>query len=356
MNCIKYFLRYFYYEESRSSKCQLEKDFGCYPPSPISAKEFGSEFVVVKIRGLGCIYPYILNAKRLWRTKDISEVPEAYHECWKQLLSVKDELAEVRNKLTSITNTIVGKVLLVIILIIVTPIMVPMIFWKFLIFVIKNYHHMDQKLKGYFIPLFTDENRVMVNNGRSKNMDVEVVVTHEHIHMLQHMNKEVSCNNSKCAEILLADEWRNDKLLLYILEKNELEARLHEIVISYYRNNNRLPVTTEGFIELLASSTQFGLVITKSMGLKTSTDAQSVIKCYEERSKQIAMEIELILFCIKDNNLRRQFINEVLTVMYGKLIKYYGDENLSSNLLKSISRPNLYDRIYIHQHCDLIVH
>ncbi len=355
MNCIKYFLRYFYYEESRSSKCQLDKDFGCFPPSPISAKKFGSEFVVVKIRGLGRIYPYILNVKRLWRTKDISEVPEAYHECWKQLLSVKDEFTDVRNKLTSMTNTIGGKILLVIFLIIVTPIIIPMIFWKFLLFVIKNYH-INEKSGGYFIPLFTDENRIMINNSRFKNMDVEVVVTHEHIHMLQHMNKEVSCKNSKCAEILLADEWRNDNILLYILEKKELEARLHEIVISYYRNNHRLPVTTEGFIELLASSTQFGLVITKSMGLKTSTDAQSVIKCYEVRSKQIAMEIRLILFCIKDDNLRRQFINEVLTVMYGKLIKYYGDDNLSSNLLKSIRRPNLYDRIYNHQYCDLMVH
>ena len=41
-----------------------------------------------------------------------------------------------------------------------------------------------------------------------------------------------------------------------------------------------------------------------------------------------------------------RFITEVLTVMYGNLLRYYGDETASSAFLFDIARPNLYDVLY----------
>ena len=41
-----------------------------------------------------------------------------------------------------------------------------------------------------------------------------------------------------------------------------------------------------------------------------------------------------------------RFITEVLPVMYGNLLRYYGDDVVSSKFLSQISRPNFYDELY----------
>ncbi len=53
----------------------------------------------------------------------------------------------------------------------------------------------------------------------------------------------------------------------------------------------------------------------------------------------------MVLLSMPDG-LTLRFITEVMPVMYGNLLKYYGDDVMSSKFLAQIARPNLYDELY----------
>jgi len=77
----------------------------------------------------------------------------------------------------------------------------------------------------------------------AKRIDGDSILAHEHIHLLQHRGGQIDDKQSNCADVFFGIAWEKEAYLLYILEKNELEARLHEVVISYYRLKEELPLT-----------------------------------------------------------------------------------------------------------------
>lgn len=136
-----------------------------------------------------------------------------------------------------------------------------------------------------------------------------------------------------------------NEYILYLLERHELEARLHEVSISYYRIKKELLLTLEKFFELLAGSNIFGSLVIyafKSKSIKIKND----ITKYNERDYLMAEQIHHIFLFIKNDELIYKFISEVMTVMYGNLISYYGDEESSIKFMRQIERPNLYDMLY----------
>jgi len=58
-------------------------------------------------------------------------------------------------------------------------------------------------------------------------------------------------------------------------------------------------------------------------------------------------QMEAILLKINSIDMLYRFISEVLAVMYGNLLKYYGDSISSEAFLHLIERPNLYDELYV---------
>jgi len=52
------------------------------------------------------------------------------------------------------------------------------------------------------------------------------------------------------------------------------------------------------------------------------------------------------LSALKDPDATKRFVCEVLPVMYGNLLRYYGDAHGSACFLTQIPRPNLYDQLY----------
>ena len=146
------------------------------------------------------------------------------------------------------------------------------------------------------------------------------------------------------SEEALTDDPKKVKLLLYVLEKREMEARLHEIVLSFYRLHQRLPVTVTQFLGLLASSRIFGEVVRINLeAMEVPFD--NTYGEYDGRIDMAAIEIEAAHFAMRYETQGR-YIVEVLPVMYGNLLKYYGDHDASQALLAGISRPNLYDELY----------
>lgn len=132
--------------------------------------------------------------------------------------------------------------------------------------------------------------------------------------------------------------------LKYILERNEVEARLHELVVSFYSAHKNLPLSVPGFLALLAAGKQLGSLVSDTLAAE-NVEFDPVLGEFIERDKMQARDLEMILLSIP-HNLSLRFIAEVLPVMYGNLLKYYGDGVASREFLAQISRPNFYDQLY----------
>lgn len=125
----------------------------------------------------------------------------------------------------------------------------------------------------------------------------------------------------------------------------EVEARLHESVLSFYRVYRQLPMTIPIFLGMLAANQQYGELVgltLESMGV----NFDRLDLTFPERGKMSAEQLESLLVYINTPELTCRFITEVLPVMYGNLLSYYGDEDASNTFLQNIVRPNLYDDLY----------
>jgi hypothetical protein len=173
-------------------------------------------------------------------------------------------------------------------------------------------------------------------------------VSHEHIHLLQYRNPESHCRHVRSPQELLTEKGWANAFLLYVLEKIEVEARLHESVLSFYRTYHYLPTTVSGFLGLLASGERIGLLFIRILesGDVTFQRGQGT---YPERDERPVEHLGWVLIAVKTPELQRRFITEVLPVMYGNLLKYYGDDVASRSFLRDIDRPNFYDDLYAAQ-------
>ena len=196
---------------------------------------------------------------------------------------------------------------------------------------------------GSFNPLCPDD--VVVRSAMSTAVSEAAVASHEHIHLLQHRDAEHHSRFLRNPSSLLCDKALVIPQLHYFFEKKEVEARLHESVLSFYRSRGHLPITVTGFLSLLACSQTFGWLISDSLEAE-DFGADASPELYPERELVFAKQLETILLSLRTPHLERRFIVEVLTVMYGNLLRYYGDATASDQFLGQIERPNLYDEIY----------
>ena len=66
--------------------------------------------------------------------------------------------------------------------------------------------------------------------------DIDAVLTHEHLHLLQHRSNIISSKNVHDLKELYDEKYSNHTDFTYLTQRVEVEARLHEIVISYIRH------------------------------------------------------------------------------------------------------------------------
>lgn len=310
----KYF---FYSNEKKCSEIQLREDFQDFPPVPLSCKNMVWNFNLVKIRGGGHLYNYLI------------VILEILHAAAKDPNLVSTEYIQ---RLGITKNFLFLKLLL----------LSPVLFFELIQMGLNK-----KNGTAFVLPLLKDERKITLRIDVNKNnRNLDCFVSHEHIHLLQGRRDEKHSKDIKHPDLLISDKRKDDKFLLYILEKKEVEARLHEVVLSYYREAKELPLTIEGFLELLAGSRTFGRLIISVLDFK-GTDIKHDVTQYHERDVKFADDIANILESVKDLDSGYRFITEVLTVMYGNLINYYGDKASSLKFMMQIERPNFYDAMYI---------
>jgi hypothetical protein len=346
MNGLQSITRYFYSEETRRSDVQLAHDFGEFPPAPLDSQGLDREFILVRTRGIGGLGVNLLMLHRIWHVLHPDEISPALHPVWQVIQATRLKCAgsvkELRASVHTRGQRIVFAMIVAPLTLLAALVVLPWVAFKAAKLLVDLHRHIPRGL-GYFVPFFADETRIVVKADRlAKRPDGDAVIAHEHLHLLQHRHGMVDDKYVDGEILLCAATWREDFHLQYMLEKNEVEARLHEVVLSYYRVVGQLPLDLDGFVQLLAGSRRLGPWVLEAMG--TPVVASPV--AYDERSDKIGEDLLIILLSIRDAPLRRRFVTEVLAVMYGHLLGYYGDDAASRKFLKDVAQPNLHDALY----------
>lgn len=341
MNPILYIKNYFYSAKNISTVHQLTKDFGEFPPAPLNCINISSHFDLVKTRGIGNVYNQMIYLKRVLQAiESESDVGSDEFNEFNEFNIIKNELLEFKKTCETIGDNLKLKNNKRIF-----SSMIYFLFPKLLLNLIQQ-ERKSNDVQGYFKALLKNECQITIKMGNIKNSgDIESVISHEHIHFRQYIKSDKCLKNIENMAEMVTIEDLNDKHLFYLFSNIEIEARLHEVILSYYRVRGELPMTIDGFIKLLAGSTHFGWLVIDSLTAKGIETKQDITE-FTERGALFAKDLLIIIGVIKDWDLRYKFILEVLPVMYGNLLQHYGDEESSLAFTRQIERPNLYDELY----------
>lgn len=330
-------VRRFYSSEWKTSEQQLVEDFGEFPPAPLRCEGLEGNFNVIRTHGLGELYQEYVTLKAFFAMGDTN--PQSISTDFFNYFGGVESFANLQRSLAVLggESSLRKRVIISVVLGIILIKKIPKVLW-----------HGSTRPTAYgaFVPVFKNESQILIKAGRHRNnkKSDESTISHEHIHLLQYRNPEAHSRHVISPQQLLTDEGLSKSFLLYTLEKQEVEARLHECVLSFYRAHKNLPLTKAGFLGLLASSNEFGKDY--SLRLELIGDVFVEYGNYTERDAIYSEQLAFILMDIKTHELAYRFITEVLTVMYGNLLKYYGDSTASRTYLQTIARPNLYDDLY----------
>jgi hypothetical protein len=140
------------------------------------------------------------------------------------------------------------------------------------------------------------------------------------------------------------------KLSNYWFSEHEVEARLHELVINYYRKFNCLPMDIQEMALLFFTSSPVlsaefpGYGSGKSLRWKKRKKNKKAISHY--RSIVISESVTGMCESLKCETSSVRYVYEVLPVFYSRLLRYYGDLDASQRFSDQIIRPNFYDQLY----------
>lgn len=346
--------RTIYTKTESNSKKQFEHDFGCYPPIPLQTKAPSTKFRVVQLNTLGFIIHKIILIYKL-QTRNFESIDEELRSSeWvtalqEQTTKSTESLRTFKKEFES--QSPINKILASVFIIAISPaIILPLTaylsykFCKIALAALK-----EDKYRGVFMPAIHDELEILVFGRNDDKNKLDAVKSHEHIHLVQYtrrMEPDGKFNTAlKNPEDILTQECARNKYINYLFEKEELEARLHEFVLSFYRTHRFLPLSKNGFINLISTPSKISPLVCEilSDNAPPCDEIKEATETYSVRDLQSEREIAIILLSIKSKDLQRKFINEALTVMYGNLLGYYGDQGAKKRFLAEIKRPNLYD-------------
>lgn len=347
-----------YKKTPSSSAAQFEKDFGSYPPKPLNASNQETKFNTLCVTRLGKTI-YSLRAIARLATSDPSNIDKPLRDDPSTKLlssSVKDTKIKIKNFTHELSNlSTLKRSFVILILTILSPAMLMffMIYTSRIVASTLIATFKEKKAYGSFLPILNNDLEIIVFAGLDGGDKEDAVKSHEHIHLAQHVSRLKSgCKDkidlrSPCE--ILNEKYVGNEFVYYLFKADEIEARLHEIVLSYYRRHGELPLTLDGFIGILAASKNLSSIVESILSDRPELlELKNLDRAfYSTRDEQSEKELAYTIIAIKTNELREKFILEVLPVMYGNLLCYYGDQRAGMNFLAETDRPNLYDLLWV---------
>lgn len=331
-----------------SSKSQFIKDFGEYPPFPLRPASKDVEFDVVHICGFGYFYYIIsrgfktLTAALKRGRSGVTTGNQKYYDVALQ------KFFDSYNKMNSAT-----KIMFTSTIILLSPVILVITIALAFQFMIRQSRNL-----GLYNPVWQVGKELVVMPSKILNIEaqevsLESVISHEHIHLRQdHLfsRPRLSADErdrfkSKFEDLINTNDF-NSARSLYLLGINEVEARLHEVVISHYIEHSSIPTSSDDFISMLLCTETLGDYISNNLvqsNYRTHPRDFGVLKL---RTSQPALDIILTLSFFKNTDLRMRYILEVLVVMYGNLIILYGDKDKALEYFSTIKKFDLYIELY----------
>jgi hypothetical protein len=349
-----------------NSVCQFKADFGEYPPKPLLPMKLKNQFHVlcmgqvrVLFQQLGFIFhvmgeippsnnpPLIRARKRILKIKAI----------WiKTIASLKNSPFQVKF------------VLFVVFLIVFSPLLLLFIVFLGIKILIGTIRSPIYNSVGYFQVLPNIPSQIVVNTTSLKRAKKDIdhsneniisreriregITSHEHIHLLQEnyfpgrvMDYFVSEKGIFLKSLLINPE-RDFDFCSYHFNPSEMEARLHEVVLSFYREYGELPSDKAGFIKLLFKSREINKI-----RVSIARQNKGCNRPYPERRffdvRCYFMQEEMLTAILKlKHPFMLDFLLNVLSVMYGNLLIVYGDTNRAEKYFDTVSSFDFYNELY----------
>ena len=342
-----------------NSEAQLQSDFGEYPPKPLLPMKVNWQFDIVYLDWIG---EQINNMKQVaqvvLRLKDShfrANDPLAI-EARKSISAVMKGFLEIKATYKSLS--LLNKIVFIVITTIISlPIMLFALFRsrKKIIGVYKTFKILSRGVLGSFnhlsdSPQFTVY-KPFYSRFIKKDCPAEGVTSHEHIHFLQNYyfpernEKKFRDRKDRVLKNILIDPEVNFDRMSYYFEVNEMEARLHEVILSYYREYGELPSDQTGFSRLFFGSRGVNRKMMEVM--KTSGIEPSSLKLREFDVRCNLMESQMLTAI---SQLRAPFEFDymlyVLPVLYGNLLIVYGDTNQAKKYFDTVSSFEFYNELY----------
>lgn len=232
---------------------------------------------------------------------------------------------------------------------------------------IESYGHVSARRENTII--------VVSNNIMKANLDINMIIGHENIHILQMDHGDVDLDKRLVEKervknyCELYDIKAHDHIK-YLFDRAEVEARVHGLVSSFYISTGKLPLSRKEFLVCLLYSNDILSLLNKKLELfslraqlkpslsepKNTLELLAEIKEYAATmsitspiaiSTQLTSEFFEIICAINNSDEFFNFISFELPRYYSNVLRLYGSKSASSKLLAEINKEReLYDSNY----------
>ncbi len=359
-----------------NSESQFKSDFGEYPPKPLSSMKLNTQFNILSMGKVGLFFHSVSRTFSVIFLTMSGKPP--FHSNSRVMIYMRNLMIEMRKGISETKSSFtklatqlkkspfqMNFVLFVLLMIACSPlVLLFIIFFVMLICIrllILSARKSGHNSFGFFTRLPNASSQITVNTvalRRAKNsadklertVSFESVVSHEHIHLLQtyYLSERVKYEDEtekvNFLKSLLKDPENDFAFTSYFFKINEMEARLHEVVLSYYRNQGELPLDETGFNKLLfGSKSEVMNNVKKAFFGKLENRPYRKRIAYEVRCGADEHEMISSIFHLTDP---WGYLLKVLPVMYGNLLILYGDTNRAKKYLETVSSFELYNQLY----------
>jgi hypothetical protein len=340
------------------SQDQFLKDFGEFPPKPLTTEASNHTFDVIYLSGFGMKYYSLSRSFRIFNSgaSDIKDenLRGMYEEVQRIKHDVKASFFNVFSSFKSIN--LIQKIGTIFLLTLVSPFLLLIFLFLLLNAVYRMYRvpTIGTESLGFFSPAMQQKSEIVVRPKaiRKARISLDAIISHEHIHLLQHrifLNRKSDLLGLKFKENLkgfLNESALQSEEAFYYLSLNEVEARLHEVVLSHYRAHGNLPSDYQDFLVMILSCDVLGEPVSRILSKYDVTAPEYVGREYSLREFVPAEDLAIMLGYFPDFSYAKRFVCEALSVMYGNLLILYGDSDKAFEYLKTIECSDFYTQLY----------
>ncbi|PCM45934.1 hypothetical protein [Marinobacter sp. ANT_B65] len=340
------------------SQIQLLKDFGDCPPKPLTTRALKYSFDIIYLSGIGDKYYSLSRLFRVFKD-DSSKIRDQNLKAMLEIVknAKKGIKAPIQDFFSTFKNLkLVQKIGTLFLLFFISP-----FFLLFIFFVLgKTAIHLyrmpvtGKDALGFFSPITQQKSEIVVKPKSIKKAQIslDAVISHEHIHLLQHRifpNRQVDLLGYEFKENIrkfLNQPALKSEKTFYHLSLNEVEARLHEVVLSYYRAYGNLPIDYQGFLVMILSCDVLGEPVSRILSKYDVAVPEYDGRKYSLRDVSPAEDIAIMLGYFPDFSYAKRFVCEALSMMYGNLLVLYGDSDLAFKYLETVECSDFYTQLY----------